>query len=116
MIERFVNAGEMRTTIVIKRKSAERDPDGYPVGDYITVARVKCKWINAHGSEVYTADRLGYMQPATLRLRYISSITEECVFFKQGEDIPYRIISIDNVEERCRWLEIKVTKKSLEGK
>lgn len=116
MIERFINPGELRTSIVIKRKSSERDSDGYTVGDYKIIADIKCKWTNAHGSEVYTADQLGYSQPATLRLRYTSDITEDCVIFKRGEDIPYHIISIDNVGERFRWLEIKVTKKSLEGK
>ncbi len=52
---------------------------------------------------------------ATISMRYKSGIDEDCLIYKSGESLPYRIISVDDVEGRRRWLEIKVTKKARSG-
>lgn len=123
MITRFISPGDFRTAVVIKKESRECDSDGYPMEAYESIFKdenggeraVKCKWVNSHGTEVLTALQLGYTRYATLIMRYHPLITDECVIFKQGEKIPYRILSINNIEDRGRWIEIKVTKKSQGG-
>ena len=66
------------------------------------------KWVNAHGTEVYQSMNLDLREPATLTGRYSSLITPQCRITKVGDPEPYEIISIDDVENRHQWLEIKV--------
>lgn len=72
---------------------------------------VKVKWVNAHGTDAYTSMQLQLREPATITCRYSPSITPDCIIYKAKDPNPYEIISIDNVEERSRWLEIKVQRK-----
>ncbi len=115
MITRFVSPGEMRTAISVCKAVKERDEDGYTTETYEAIANVKSRWVSVHGTESFTADMQGYTQPATVTIRYCADITEDCIVYKDGESTPYRIISVNNVEGRNRWLEIKVTKKSREN-
>ena len=55
--------------------------------------------------------QLQLREPATLTMRYSPKITEQCLVFKKGDSRPFEIVSIDNVEERNRWLELKVQRK-----
>ena len=60
---------------------------------------VWCKWVNAHGTEVYQAEELHLRQPVT--------ITVECRIWHERDAEPYEIISIDNIGDRREFLEIK---------
>ena len=91
------------------------DADGYRVGEYTNILPddkpFYCKWVNAHGRDEYTARQLGLNEPATITMRYHPAITEACELYKAGDPKPYEIKSLDNVEERNEWLEIKVERK-----
>lgn len=106
------NPGEMRTAVYIEKYTETQDADGYPVRTWENVIseghRMYVKWVNAHGTEVYEAMRTGLKEPATLTMRYSPLITPQCRVIKVGEPEPYEIISINDVEDRHRWLEIKV--------
>ena len=72
-----------------------------------------CKWVNAHGYEVFQTMQLQIREPATITTRYSSKLLDpKLIVFKDDDPMPYEIISIDNVEERSVWLEIKVQRKS----
>lgn len=103
-------------------KSIKRttDTEGFPVEKEVNLlgqddtgrdipARVK--WVNAHGTESFVAMQLKLREPATITMRYHPDVHSGLLVYKAGDPKPYEIISIDNVEERNRWLEIKVQRK-----
>ena len=114
-MSKFANPGELRTHVQFMRVDLQSDQAGYQVpveanvfgsGTYIPV-----KWVNAHGTEVFTAAKLELQQPATLTCRYSPLIDDTLLVYKKGDPNPYEIISCDNVEERNRWLEITVKRR-----
>lgn len=104
------NAGELRTPVVVESLIETQDADGYPVRVWLNVfgqgKEYRVKWVNVHGREVYESMSLDLKEPATLTGRYSPLITPQCRITKDGE--PYEVISIDDVENRHQWLEIKV--------
>ena len=118
-------AGEMRTRIQVfdlpRDQAGEpvRDKDGYPAQEPVNVfghgRQLHCKWVNAHGSEVYDAKQAGVTEPATLTLRYTSKITTTCLIYRGGDPRPYEVISLNDVEDRNVWLEVRVQRKGAAG-
>lgn len=104
-----MQAGELRTPIKVKAYTETTDADGYPVKGLTLVLSAWCRWKNVHGQEVYTAQQLGLVDAATLMMRYSALVTPTCVICR-GDDV-FDIISIDNIEQRDAWLEIKVKRK-----
>lgn len=135
------NAGELRTAIYFKRIERATDSEGYPTEREVNVfgegKYALGKWVNAHGSEVFDAMQLELREPATLTVRYSPLINETLLVYMGAElasalragdgitdaeaaekavnealeQIRYEIISMDNVEGRNTWLEIKVQRK-----
>ena len=109
------NAGELRTPITIKSYTSTTDSDGYPVQSWVNVfggaKTAKCKWVNAHGAEALEAQRLNLKELATLTMRYSPLITAACEIYRGSDPAPFEVISLDNVEQRNEWLEIKVKRK-----
>ncbi len=93
------------------------DSEGYPADVETNVfgesVPCMCRWVNAHGYEVFQSMELEIREPATITTRYSPKLLDpKLIVYKAGDGCPYEIISIDNVEERNRWLEIKVQRKS----
>ena len=113
--------GEMRTRIRVMDYprgddgQPALDADGYPIRDRVNVfgdgAVYHCKWVNAHGSEVYTAQQAGVTEPATLTMRYTAKITTTAEIYRESDPAPYEVISLNDVEDRHTWLEVKVKRK-----
>ncbi len=115
---RKANAGEMKTKIMVESFASKEDADGYPQKTWKNIrpqgGTFWCKWVNAHGRDVFEAQQLGLNELATVTLRYSSLsalITPTCRLYKGRDPVPYDIISINNVEDANRWLEIKVHRK-----
>lgn len=114
-MSKYANAGELRTAVYFVGVMRGTDEEGYPgeveenvfgEGKYVLA-----KWVNAHGTETFTAMQLELREPATLTVRWSPLIHEKLLVYKAGDPEPYEVISIDNVEERNVWLEIKVQRK-----
>ena len=112
------NAGELRTKIMVfdlprdEHGEVELGPDGYPASKPVNVfGEGNCKWVNAWGTEVYTARQAGVTEPATLTLRYTPLITTTCIIYRGTDPKPYEVISVNDVENRHAWLEVKVQRK-----
>ncbi len=109
------NAGELRTPITIKAYTATTDADGYPIQSWVNVygegKTARCKWVNAHGTEALEAQRLNLKEVATLTMRYSPLIAATCDIYRGDDPAPFEVISLDNVEQRNEWLEIKVKRK-----
>jgi len=109
------SAGDLRTRVyVLDRRDLSYTVDkiGNRVMDPVEVQKVGrpllCKWVNAYGGEVYTARQARVQEPATLTLRYTRFLTPTCVLFRRGDAIPFEVISVNDVENRHVWLEVKV--------
>jgi SPP1 family predicted phage head-tail adaptor len=105
---KYVNAGELRTPIKFVIVTRTTDSDGYPTETETAILATKCKWVNVHGTEVFTAMQQQLKEPATITVRYSALINQRLLVYKGTDPEPYQVISIDDVEDRHRWLEIKV--------
>ncbi len=121
-MSKYANAGELRTPIIVEADVGAGDGEGYKTERWTNVfgpdKTTRVKWVNAHGAEVFEAMRLDLNEPATLTARYSPLITSQCRILKVSdinsedkENLYYEIISIDDVENRHEWLEIKVKRK-----
>lgn len=114
-MSKSANPGELRTPVLFKHIVRGTDSMGFPVEEEKNVfgegREIRVKWVNAHGTEVFTSMQLELREPATVTMRYSPKITEQCLVYKKGDSRPFEIISMDNVEERGRWLELKVQRK-----
>lgn len=110
------NAGELRTPVFFVRLDKKTDEDGVTRNLEINIfgegVFIRCKWINAHGTEVFAAMQQNIQELATITCRYSPLITKNQIVYKIGDPKPYEIISLDNVEEKNKWLEIKVKRRS----
>lgn len=112
------SAGELRTRIYIRSVSKSADEDGVSSEEeeesaigYDAQGReimYHCKWVNAHGTEVFNAMQLQLRELATLTMRYSPKIKPDQLIYRVGDPVPYEIVSINDVEDRHRWLEVKV--------
>ena len=115
-------AGELRTLVYFRRAVRRVDGEGYPLTEREEPVfgldgagqerPVHCKWVNAHGTEVFTAMQLKVRQPATLTMRYSPLITPALRVYKGSAQVPYEVVSVDDVEDRHRWLEVTVERKA----
>lgn len=112
-------SGEMRTRITVQALTTGIDAEGFPTEEWTDVfggEKAWCKWVNPHGTEVYEHMRLDLGDAATITMRYTPLIDVRCRIFKDYEPVggpeddekAYEIISIDNVEDMRKILEIKV--------
>lgn len=74
--------------------------------DWQDICTVWANWINVHGSEVWAAESVQALKAATVTIRYRPDVNEQCRIFFDG--IYYDIVSVDNIRQRNRALEIKV--------
>lgn len=112
-MSKSANPGELRTPVrfCLIQKGTDADAVYQETPVNVFGGPVNVKWVNAHGTDALMAMQMQLREPATITCRYSAKITPACVVFKGDDPDPYDIISIDNVEERNRWLEIKVQRR-----
>ena len=105
--------GEMRTKITVKSVTKGVNANGRETQSEKDVfsGAVRCKWVNAHGTEVIDSLRLDLREVATITMPYTDKITPECLIYRESETEPFEVISIDNVSNERRFLEIKVKRR-----
>lgn len=119
-ISKRAEAGDLRTPVYFKRIQRVTDAEGFSQEVEVNVLGqnaegedipFRVKWANAHGYDVFTSIQLKLNEPATITMRYHPDIDTDLIVYKGSDPKPYEIISIDDVEERHRWLEAKVQRK-----
>jgi SPP1 family predicted phage head-tail adaptor len=100
------NPGEMRTRVTILEREVTTNPGGFQVADLVELAEVWAKWSNVHGSESWIASSVEAESPATVLIRYLDGIDTSC-YIQKGDQI-YQIVSVDNIQERSEYIELKV--------
>ena len=113
---RRADAGDLRTKITIQVRKGSATSNGYERETWENVfpngTVWHCKWVNAHGLEVFSARQAGLEEAATLTMRYTGALTPVCRILKGDDPTPYEVISVNDVEDRHAWLEVKVQRKA----
>lgn len=109
-----MQAGQLRTKIRIQKQvkigtgsfaktvwidlgnAADTDPPRY----------IYASWINVHGSEAWIANSVQAQLGATVTIRYRPDVIPACRVLL-GSTV-YQIVSLDNIQQRGQWLEMKV--------
>jgi Phage head-tail joining protein. len=137
-VSKRANAGELRTPVYFFRIDRTKDADGYEIETEINIfgsgKAAWCKWVNVHGAEVFDAMQLKLNEPVTLTMRYSALVNRALIVYNDAEHaaalhagdeiedeqeaanavitalqkIRYEVISIDDVENRHVWMEIKI--------
>ncbi len=111
------SAGELRTRIYIRKTikgtggngvPTEQEVSAFPPGPDDKERVWHCKWVNAYGTEALTAMQYKIQEPATLTMRYSPLVQPDQRVYRLGDPIPFEIISVNDVEGRHSWLEVKV--------
>lgn len=137
-MSKAANAGELRTEVYFMRITRTPDKDGFEAEAEVSIftgnkgAALPAlgKWQNIHGSEVFTAMQLQLRDPVTYTTRYSPQYDITLIAYRADEyaaalaaissgtdtedalaPIRYEVISIDDVENRHQWLEIKLQRK-----
>lgn len=101
------------------------DAGGFQHPTDVYIAEVWADWKNVHGQEAIIADANGVKVAATVVIRYRSDINLGCAIFKDAtvteivdeHDVvtghtvtgtEYEIFSMDDIEERHEYIELKV--------
>lgn len=115
-----VSAGDLRTRIYIRKTVKTADDEGVPAKTEVSIfpdppgqpERIyHCKWVSAYGAEALTAMQLQVEETATLTMRCSKLIQPDCLIYKLGDPIPYEIVSVNDVEDRHTWLEVKIRRR-----
>lgn len=119
-ISKRAHSGELHTLVFFKQVVRGTDDDGFPAERESNVLGqdengidipFHVKWVNVHGYDVFTSIQMKLTEPATITMRYFCEISPDMVVYKGADPKPYEIISINNVLDQGRWLEIKVQRK-----
>jgi len=101
-----INPGELRTQITLQRRNVTEQAGGFLAPSWVNIATVWARWKNAHGNESLQAALQAAEAPATVLIRYNSAVDPTCAVLKGG--VRYEILSVDDIEERGEYMELKV--------
>ncbi len=104
---RVTNPGELRTPVrLLGATTIVTDAGGAQRPSRTELGTVLAKWIGVHGNEVWASQAMKAEKLATVTIRYRADVDETCTVELDGEE--YEIISIDDIEKRHEWIEMKV--------
>ena len=102
--------GEMRTVITIHAPDLRGvDADGYPVTEAVNLATVHAKWTDSIGSDADARAEAQHRRAAVVEIRHLAGVTPECTLTRQGDPLPWTIVSVAEVAGWRRWLRLSVT-------
>jgi SPP1 family predicted phage head-tail adaptor len=109
MADLNIQISDLRTRITFQSPTLTTDAGGAQKTTYAnvgTVPTVWAQWINDHGQEVVLSEAQTSAQRATVRVRHRTDIRETWRVVKDSEN--WHILSIDEVQDRNRWIELRV--------
>lgn len=114
---KWAAAGELNAKARFVSIKAGINENGFNTLEELDVFPKPCwvKWTWAHGwsrgSEVFDGRRLEQNQSATITMRYSAKINTRCKVYllsDGGQADAFEVVSIDWVDEKRRYMEIKV--------
>ena len=109
MADYKVKAGDLRTQITFQQPTIVKDAGGAQVPGYANIGTnptVWSRWIYDHGEESVSSGAEKSVQRATVTIRHRTDILETWQLLKDSE--AWKIISKEPVQERNRWVELRV--------
>ena len=115
-----VNAGDLRTRVRFYKVTKGVNENGFAVQTTTDIFEkpVYCHWQWRHGTEVYEHDKHQLGQEATLTMYASPKVDVECRVELVDEQAlvgtnggPFEIVSMDSVENRRRFMEIRVRRR-----
>ena len=106
-------AGAMNTKVSFKDITPTINENGFNVVEETDIFG-KPVWVNwkwQHGTEVFEAMKYQLGQTATITMYYSPKINHRCKVYlaSEGDEAePFEIVSIDAVEEKRRYMEIRL--------
>lgn len=109
-----INAGDLNTRIRIQYKKSDGS-GSFKTAEWVDIGNSTAedpprfkysKWVGVHGSEVWIANSVQAERAATVTIRFDKRVNEACRILYG--DIVYKIISIDDIGQKHKWLELKV--------
>lgn len=104
-----VRIGELRTQITFQEPTVSKDPGGAQSATWANVASnptVWARWTYDHGQEQVASEAEVAVQRATVTVRYRADVVSTWRVLLDGN--AWRILSVDQVQERNRWTEMRV--------
>jgi SPP1 family predicted phage head-tail adaptor len=105
-----ISVGDLRTQITFQSPTITTDAGAAQKSSFSNVATnptVWARWINAHGQEILTGNAMSSVQLATVTVRHRTDITTKWQIVKD-DGTTWQVISIDEVQDRNRWIEMVV--------
>jgi SPP1 family predicted phage head-tail adaptor len=104
------NPGELRTPLTLWAKALTTDAGGAQIAAApVKLADVWAKWTDVHGNEVWAAQAVKAVEPATVRIRYRADVNSNTLVQK-GEKYFEVIGAPDDIQQQHEYLELKVTR------
>lgn len=109
---KVTNPGQLRTPVLLAPRTVSAETGGFqvPTPDTANQIQAWARWVNVHGAEVWSAQSAGVTEAATVTIRYQAEMDATWYVSKDGGTTWYEVVSLDNVQERCEYLEMKVRK------
>ena len=104
-----ISAGELRTQITFQAPTISKDAGGAQKATYANVGTdptVWSRWVNDHGDELVQSEAMQAQQRATVTVRHRTDIKSTWQIVKDSEN--WKILSIDPVQDRDRWIVMRV--------
>jgi len=105
-----VKVADLRTRITFQSPTVTADSGGAQVPSWANISTnptVWARWINAHGDELVNNEAVQSTQRATVTIRHRTDLVESWRI-KRDDNTYWQIISIDQVQDRNRWIELVV--------
>lgn len=110
---KVTNPGDLRTPITLLKSTVAKVSGGQkPI--WVAQAKVKCKWVNAHGSEVVGSASQQAVGRATLTIRFYGPLDASWAVLKgwddlaEGAEIWQLIAPPDDIRDRHEYMELQV--------
>jgi len=111
-----ISIGELRTRIRIQHNLKTTAQSGFNKDIWVDIGNISeaeqpkyiyAKWQNAFGNEVWVAESAQVKNSATITIRYNPLVKSTCRILRD-DGVIYQIVSIDDVDQRHRFMQIKV--------
>lgn len=106
-----ITIADLRTRITFQSPTVSQGADGAQTTVWANVSTnptVWAKWINDHGQEAVQSEALQLQQRATVTVRHRSDIKETWRIQRVDDSSYWQILSLDPVQGRNRWVEMRV--------
>ena len=110
-----VEVVHIASSTIMKLQSSEKtDSEGNPIMVWVNLfsGKVWCKWVYAHGDEIYEGMCLQVGQLATVTMRYTPKVDVRCRIWHendpQDEAHAWEVVSINDPEDRHKFLDIEL--------